>query len=327
MFIDKVRIRVEAGKGGDGVIAWTREKFRPKGGPCGGNGGVGGSVIIQATSNQFDLGRYRNQQIFKANSGANGTIACRQGESADDIILLVPMGTIVSDALTQEVLADLGTHGEQFVVCKGGRGGLGNNFFKNSYNPAPMKCTPGKPGEGKEVVLELKLIADVGFVGFPNAGKSTLLNALTAAKVKVADYPFTTLAPNLSYIEWEDFTRTFIADIPGIIEGASHGRGLGFQFLKHIDRTKSLLFVLDASQEAPKAQYDILLRELEAYNPELLGKPKIVVLNKADLVESSVIDHLKKEFPTDVALVAISALMQENLQSLKDLLSKQIAPR
>jgi GTP-binding protein len=321
MFIDKVRIRVEAGKGGDGVIAWTREKFRPKGGPCGGNGGVGGSVIIQATSNQFDLGRYRNQQIFRAQSGANGAIACRQGESADDITLLVPMGTIIYDAETGEVLADLGTHGEQYVVCKGGRGGLGNNFFKNSYNPAPMKCTPGKPGEAKEVVLELKLIADVGFVGFPNAGKSTLLNALTAAKVKVADYPFTTLAPNLSYIEWEDFTRTFIADIPGIIEGASNGRGLGFQFLKHIDRTKSLLFVLDASQEAPKAQYDILIKELEAYNPELLTKPKIVVLNKADLVEEETILALSSLFPTEVQTVVISALMKENLDSLKQLLS------
>lgn len=321
MFIDKVRIRVEAGKGGDGVIAWTREKFRPKGGPCGGNGGVGGSVIIQATSNQFDLGRYRNQQIFRAQSGANGAIACRQGESADDITLLVPMGTIIYDAETGEVLADLGTHGEQYVVCKGGRGGLGNNFFKNSYNPAPMKCTPGKPGEAKEVVLELKLIADVGFVGFPNAGKSTLLNALTAAKVKVADYPFTTLAPNLSYIEWEDFTRTFIADIPGIIEGASNGRGLGFQFLKHIDRTKSLLFVLDASQEAPKAQYDILIKELEAYNPELLTKPKIVVLNKADLVEEETISALSSLFPTEVQTVVISALMKENLDSLKQLLS------
>jgi GTP-binding protein len=301
MFIDKVRIRVEAGKGG--------------------NGGVGGSVIIQATSNQFDLGRYRNQQIFRAQSGANGAIACRQGESADDITLLVPMGTIIYDAETGEVLADLGTHGEQYVVCKGGRGGLGNNFFKNSYNPAPMKCTPGKPGEAKEVVLELKLIADVGFVGFPNAGKSTLLNALTAAKVKVADYPFTTLAPNLSYIEWEDFTRTFIADIPGIIEGASNGRGLGFQFLKHIDRTKSLLFVLDASQEAPKAQYDILIKELEAYNPELLTKPKIVVLNKADLVEEETILALSSLFPTEVQTVVISALMKENLDSLKQLLS------
>lgn len=321
MFIDKVRIRTEAGKGGDGVIAWTREKFRPKGGPCGGNGGVGGSVIIQATSNQFDLGRYRNQQIFRAQSGANGAIACRQGESADDIILLVPMGTIIYDAETQEVLADLGAHGEQFVVCKGGRGGLGNNFFKNSYNPAPMRCTPGKPGEAKEIILELKLIADVGFVGFPNAGKSTLLNALTAARVKVADYPFTTLAPNLSYIEWENFTRTFIADIPGIIEGASNGRGLGFQFLKHIDRTKSLLFVLDASQEAPRAQYDILVKELEAYNPELLTKPKIVVLNKADLVEEETICELSSSFPTEVQTVVISALMKENLDSLKQLLS------
>jgi GTP-binding protein len=231
------------------------------------------------------------------------------------------MGTIIYDAETQEVLADLGVHGEQFVVCKGGRGGLGNNFFKNSYNPAPMKCTPGKPGESKEVVLELKLIADVGFVGFPNAGKSTLLNALTAAKVKVADYPFTTLAPNLSYIEWENFTRTFIADIPGIIEGASNGRGLGFQFLKHIDRTKSLLFVLDASQEAPKAQYDILLKELEAYNPELLTKPKIVVLNKVDLVDEETISLLTSLFPTDVKTVVISALMKENLDSLKQLLS------
>jgi GTP-binding protein len=321
MFIDKVRIRTEAGKGGDGVIAWTREKFRPKGGPCGGNGGVGGSVIIQATSNQFDLGRYRNQQIFRAQSGANGAIACRQGESAEDIILLVPMGTIIYDAETKEVLADLGVHGEQFVVCKGGRGGLGNNFFKNSYNPAPMRCTPGKPGEAKEILLELKLIADVGFVGFPNAGKSTLLNALTAARVKVADYPFTTLAPNLSYIEWEDFTRTFIADIPGIIEGASNGRGLGFQFLKHIDRTKSLLFVLDASHEAPRAQYDVLIKELEAYNPELLTKPKIVVLNKADLITQEAMQEALSSFPNEVHTVVISALMKENLDSLKQLLS------
>lgn len=321
MFIDKVRIRTEAGKGGDGVIAWTREKFRPKGGPCGGNGGVGGSVIIQATSNQFDLGRYRNQQIFRAQSGANGAIACRQGESAEDIILLVPMGTIIYDAETQAVLADLGVHGEQFVVCKGGRGGLGNNFFKNSYNPAPMRCTPGKPGEAKEIILELKLIADVGFVGFPNAGKSTLLNALTAARVKVADYPFTTLAPNLSYIEWEDFTRTFIADIPGIIEGASNGRGLGFQFLKHIDRTKSLLFVLDASHEAPRAQYDVLIKELEAYNPELLSKPKVVVLNKADLITQEAMQEALSSFPNEVHTVVISALMKENLDSLKQLLS------
>ncbi|MFZ4773621.1 MAG: GTPase ObgE [Chlamydiia bacterium] len=322
MFIDKVRIRVEAGKGGDGVIAWTREKYRPRGGPCGGNGGVGGSVIIQATSNQFDLGRYRNQQIFRAHHGANGQGACRQGESADDITLLVPLGTIVYDAETKEALADLSTHGEQFVVCKGGRGGIGNNFFKNSYNPAPMKCTPGRAGEAKDVLLELKLIADVGFVGFPHAGKSTLLNALTAARVKVADYPFTTLAPNLSYIQWEDFTRTFIADIPGIIEGASNGRGLGFQFLKHIDRTKSLLFVLDSSQENPKNQYEILVRELEAYNPELLRKPKIVVLNKADLVDSSDMETIVSSFPAEVKAFPISALLSENLDSVKELLAR-----
>ncbi len=322
MFIDKVRICVEAGKGGDGVVAWTREKYRPRGGPCGGNGGVGGSVIIQATSNQFDLGRYRNQQIFKAKNGANGAGACRQGESADDITLLVPMGTIIYDASNMEVLADLSFHGEQFVVCKGGRGGIGNNFFKNSYNPAPMKCTPGTLGDTKEILLELKLIADVGFVGFPNAGKSTLLNALTAAKVKVADYPFTTLAPNLSYIEWENFQRTFIADIPGIIEGASNGRGLGFQFLKHIDRTKSLLFVLDSSQEEPKKQYEVLLRELETYNPELLAKPKIVVLNKADLIEPEAMDSLKGQFLGIANTFPISALHKLNLNELKACLSQ-----
>jgi GTP-binding protein len=322
MFIDKVRIRVEAGKGGDGVIAWTREKFRPKGGPCGGNGGVGGSVIVQATSNQFDLGRYKNQQIFRASPGSNGGIACRQGQSADDIILLVPMGTIVYDAQTEEVLADLSQHGEQYVVCKGGRGGLGNNFFKNPYNPAPMKCTPGKAGEAKEIIFELKLIADIGFVGFPNAGKSTLLNALTAAKVKVADYPFTTLAPNLSYIEWEDFTRTFIADIPGIIEGASNGRGLGFQFLKHIDRTSRLLFVIDAAAENPKEQYNVLLKELESYNPELTTKPQIVVLNKIDLIEQETLDQVLKEFPSRIDVVAISAAEKLRLEDLRKLLTK-----
>jgi GTPase len=323
MFIDRVILDLFAGKGGNGVVAWRREKYIPKGGPCGGNGGKGGSVILMADTQTYSLEWFRNRRILKAENGQPGASNSRQGRNGKNLILKVPCGTLVKNTVTGEILHDFTQDQEEWILCKGGKGGRGNETFKTPTHQAPNICTEGTPGESIQVELELKLIADVGLVGFPNAGKSTLISALAQVRVKIAPYPFTTLQPNIGFLQREDYSRIYIADIPGIIEGAHRNRGLGFEFLRHIERTKLLLFVLDASGidgRNPVEDYRVLRDELTAYNPELLQRPYFVILNKIDAEES--VEHIqqfRKEFPLDPSRVfEISALSGDGVASLKD---------
>ncbi|NGX58799.1 MAG: GTPase Obg [Chlamydiae bacterium] len=294
MFTDQITVQLIAGKGGNGIVAWRREKYIPKGGPTGGNGGRGGSLIIQTDAQYFNLDWYRNRKQIVAENGRIGGPNKRQGRKGKDVVIKVPCGTLVKNVETGELIADLTEDGEKVQICEGGRGGRGNETFKSPTNRAPNYCTPGKPGETATVELELKLIADVGLVGFPNAGKSTLMRALTRVNVKAAPYPFTTLRPNIGFFTTKNYERIFIADIPGIIAGASDNRGLGMEFLRHIERTKLLIFMLDASGidgRNPYDDYQVLIKEIEAYNPLILKKPTLVVLNKIDDDESA--EHLR----------------------------------
>lgn len=328
MFVDRVTIDLAAGRGGDGAVAWIRLKFIPKGGPCGGNGGKGGSVILRANINVPSLDWYRNRKILKATSGQPGGKNLCSGRNGEDLILEVPCGTLVKEIGTGEILHDLTEHGQEVVICKGGKGGRGNDSFKTPTNRAPNQYTPGTPGEELQVELELKLIADVGLIGFPNAGKSTLITQLTDVKVKVAPYPFTTLSPNIGYILNKDHTRTYIADIPGIIKGAHLNKGLGFEFLRHIERTKLLLFVLDASGidgRDPSSDFKVLREELKSYNPELLKRPYLVALNKID--DDAALEHLEKfaeDFPKEKPF-QISALTKEGLSQLSEHIQAKVA--
>lgn len=321
MFIDRVTVELIAGKGGNGVVAWRREKYIPKGGPTGGNGGKGGSIILRADVQAFSLDGFRNRRILKAENGRPGGANCQQGRSGKDLVLSLPCGTLVKDVETGNILHDFTVDGDEFVICKGGKGGRGNDSFKTPTNRAPNQATPGKEGETCRVELELKLIADVGLVGFPNAGKSTLISALANIRVKIAAYPFTTLQPNLGFIQLKDLSRIYIADIPGIIEGAHRNKGLGFEFLRHVERTKLLLYILDASGidgRTPAEDYRVLRDELEAYNPELLDRPSIIVLNKIDTDESheNIKAFIKKYPKLKSQLIQASALSGEGLPEL-----------
>jgi len=321
MFVDRVFIQFSAGKGGNGVVAWRREKFIPKGGPAGGNGGKGGSIILQADTQISSLDWFRHRRLIKAENGAAGGGNCRQGRTGQDLILKVPCGTLVKDGNSGEVLHDFTQDGEKWVLCKGGRGGRGNDSFKTPTNRAPNQYTEGTLGEQCYIELELKLIADVGLVGFPNAGKSTLISTLAGLRVKVAAYPFTTLQPNLGFIELDNYKRIYLADIPGIIEGASQNRGLGLEFLRHIERTKLLIYILDASGidgRTPSHDFRILREEMGVYNPELLERPYLVALNKIDTEESREhIEHFRRDyqFPPHT-LFEISAAYGEGLEAL-----------
>lgn len=321
MFVDRALVQFSAGKGGNGVVAWRREKFIPKGGPAGGNGGKGGSIILEADTEISSLDWFRHRRLIKAENGASGGGNCRQGRNGKDLILKVPCGTLVKDGNSGIVLHDFTESGERWTLCKGGRGGRGNDSFKTPTNRAPNQWTEGTPGEECFIELELKLIADVGLVGFPNAGKSTLISSLAGLRVKVAAYPFTTLQPNLGFIELDNYKRIYLADIPGIIEGASQNRGLGLEFLRHIERTKLLIFILDASGidgRTPSHDFRILREEIQAYNPELLERPYLVALNKIDTEESRA--HISQfyedySFPADT-LFEISAAYGEGLELL-----------
>ncbi|MCS7278775.1 MAG: GTPase ObgE [Thermodesulfobacteriaceae bacterium] len=284
-FIDQVKILVKAGNGGSGCISFRREKYVPRGGPDGGDGGDGGDVILMADSQIHTLYDFYHQTHFRAENGKHGMGKKMKGRDGEDLVLKVPVGTIVKDAVTQEVLGDLTKHGQTLVVAKGGKGGKGNAHFATPTRQAPRMAEPGKPGEEKWLILELKLIADVGLVGFPNAGKSTLLSRISAAKPKIADYPFTTLEPNLGVVRlWEGYTFV-VADLPGLIEGAHKGLGLGHEFLKHIERTRVLLYVLDLLREKEAIKdFLVLKEELRLYNPKLLEKPYLIALNKVDLI-------------------------------------------
>ncbi len=317
MFTDRVIIKFKAGRGGNGVIAWTRGKFIPKGGPCGGNGGKGGSIYIETTNDLFSLDQFRNTHLIKADNGAEGGANCRTGRSGPDKTIRVPCGTLVKNAKTGELIADLVENKASFELCRGGKGGLGNDRFKTPTNRTPRKCTPGHEGTQVDIELELKLIADIGFVGLPNAGKSTLLSAITPNKVKIGDYPFTTLKPNLSYIEFDDYSRIFLADIPGIIKDAHEGRGLGLEFLRHIERSEVLVYVIDVSA-SPDDDYLLLQNELREYDPSLLERPSIICLNKSDLLED---DHIIEEFKErhskeNTKIHAISAREKSSLPDL-----------
>jgi GTP-binding protein len=289
--VDEAEIQVIAGNGGNGCVGFRREKFIPLGGPDGGDGGGGGSVWLVADENLNTLVDFRHQRMFKAQRGENGMGRQMYGKAGEDLVVTVPVGTVVTNVETDEVIGDLTRHGDRLLVAQGGKGGLGNMHFKSSVNRAPRKALPGLPGEQRQLKLELKLLADVGLLGFPNAGKSTLIRAVSAATPKVADYPFTTLYPNLGVVSVEPHRSFVIADIPGLIEGAADGAGLGAQFLRHLQRTRLLLHVVDlAPMEGgvegvtPTDQVRAIERELERHDPELLAKPRWLVLNKADLL-------------------------------------------
>ena len=320
MFVDRVKIEVSAGNGGDGAVAWIRAKYIPKGGPCGGDGGKGGSIILKTSTHQSSLDWFRNRKLIKAQDGDKGGSNLCSGKNGEDLILQVPCGTLVKDVNTGEILFDLTEPHVEVVLCKGGKGGKGNDHFKTPTNRAPYQFTPGELGEELEVEFELKLIADVGLVGYPNAGKSTLINQLGQLDVKTAAYPFTTLLPNIGFFEPAPEKRIYIADIPGIIEGAHENRGLGLEFLKHIERTRLLLFILDASGIDGREAADdlkVLRNELLSYNEELMKKPYLIVLNKVDEeISSEHIAHFTKSFPKE-KFYLISAKEGLGLDELK----------
>ena len=331
MFTDRVKCQLRAGKGGNGVVAWRREKYIPKGGPAGGNGGKGGSVIFQADTQVHSLEALRYRRLLKAESGVQGGANQRQGRNGKDLIFKVPCGTLVKNAKTGELLFDIVNDQEEVLICRGGKGGRGNVTFKTPTNRAPNQQTDGLYGEELEVELELKLIADIGLVGFPNAGKSTLISSLSHVKVKIAPYPFTTLVPNLGYVDFADYSRILIADIPGIIRGAHENRGLGFEFLRHIERTKMLMYVVDASGidgRHPLEDLKVLQHELGAYNSEMTEKPFLVVLNKMD---EEISEEFAKEFregyPFDPStLFEVSALNKNGLPTLLEALHARLSP-
>jgi len=283
-FVDYATISVRSGKGGAGAMSFRHEKFAPKGGPDGGDGGRGGSVIIEGDGQLYTLLDLRYNRHHYAEKGASGKSANKTGKDGDDIILRVPVGTLVMDAGTGENLGEIREAGHRLVLAQGGRGGKGNTFFKTSTHQAPRYAQPGEPGEEREVSLELKLMADVGLVGFPNAGKSTLVSSLSAARPRIADYPFTTLVPSLGVVYVGEYESFIMADIPGIIEGAHEGKGLGLRFLKHIERNAVLLFLIPVTDEDPASSYETLVGELQSFNPELLEKPRMVALTKIDLL-------------------------------------------
>lgn len=324
-FIDKAKIKISSGKGGNGVVAWRREKFVDKGGPAGGDGGKGGSVYLIADEGLSTLLDFTFRSIFKADNGENGFKKSMHGKSAKDLYLKVPVGTIVKDLKTDSIIADL-THNKQTVlVAKGGRGGRGNTHFCTPQNRAPQYCEPGEPGIERNLQLELKLIADVGLLGLPNAGKSTFISRMSSAKPKIADYPFTTIIPNLGVVRKSTGDGYVIADIPGLIEGASEGVGLGHDFLRHVERCRFLLHIVDGTEEDPINNYKIINKELEKYSEKLAKLFQIVAINKIDAIEPERLEELKQEFQKlGVEVFCISAVTGQNLDSLKHELENKV---
>ena len=320
-FTDYVKVYVRSGNGGKGSTHLHREKFVEKGGPDGGDGGRGGNIIIRGNKNLWTLIHFKFQQHFKADHGTDGGANRSTGADGADVYLEVPLGTMVKDALTGEVLFEITTDKEEKIALKGGKGGLGNWHFRTSTNQTPRYAQPGIQGEERELLLELKVLADVGLVGFPNAGKSTLLSVMTSAKPKIADYPFTTLKPNLGIVQYRDFQSFVIADIPGIIEGASEGKGLGHYFLRHIERNSVLLFLIPADSPNIVEEYHILLNELKKYNVELLDKQRIVAISKADLLDGELKELIEKEIYSaslGVSFCFISSVTEQGILQLKD---------
>jgi len=323
MSFDEATIHVRSGDGGAGLVHFRREKFVPRGGPSGGDGGRGGDVYLVVKPTLNTLIAFSRQSHFRAENGAPGGPSNKTGRSADDLLIEVPPGTMVRDAATGALLADLTQPGQRVLVARGGRGGRGNARFATSTNQAPRIAEKGEPGEGRTLHLELKLLADVGLVGFPNAGKSTLLSVLSAAKPKIADYPFTTLEPNLGIVAYRDNQSFVMADIPGIIEGAAEGRGIGLRFLRHIERNSVLLFMIPADSSDIKADYAVLLGELEQYNPELLDKQRLLAITKCDLLDEQLMDEMRQDLP-DIPSVFISSVSGLGLTTLKDQLWERL---
>ncbi|MBO7379225.1 MAG: GTPase ObgE [Bacteroidales bacterium] len=319
-FVDYVTIYCRSGKGGRGCSHLHRAKYIPKGGPDGGDGGKGGSVILHGNRNYWTLLHLRFQRHVFATDGQAGGENKSFGKDGQDAVIEVPVGTVVYDAETGEYLTEITADDQRITLLKGGRGGLGNWHFRTSTNQAPRYAQPGEPCQERRIVLELKLLADVGLVGFPNAGKSTLLSAVSAAKPKIADYPFTTMEPNLGLVPYRDNRSFVIADIPGIIEGASEGKGLGLRFLRHIERNSTLLFMIPADSQDIRKDYQILLNELGTYNPEMLDKQRLLAITKCDMLDNELIDEMRQELPEGVPTVFISAVAGMGLDELKDML-------
>ena len=319
-FIDYVKIFCASGHGGAGSMHLHRAKYVPKGGPDGGDGGRGGHIILRANPQFWTLIHLKYRKHVKAENGASGSGGLRTGKNGEDLILEVPVGTVAKDAETEEVLFEMMEPGQERILCKGGRGGLGNNNFKTATNQTPRYAQPGEEGQEGWFILELKLLADVGLVGFPNAGKSTLLAAITAAKPKIANYAFTTLEPNLGIVKYYDDQSFVMADIPGIIEGAHEGKGIGIRFLRHIERNSVLLFMVSAEEDDIAAGYRTLLNELEEYNPELLDKERVLAITKCDLIDKEIESQIEPTLPKGIPHVFISSISGEGLKELKDML-------
>ena len=323
-FIDYVKILCRSGKGGAGSRHFHRAKYVPKGGPDGGDGGRGGHIILRGNRNLWTLLHLRYQRHVFATNGESGGAGRSFGRDGEDRIIEVPIGTTVFDADTGEFLCEVTEDGQEVKLLRGGKGGLGNWHFATSTNRAPRYAQPGQPAIEKAVVLELKLLGDVGLVGFPNAGKSTLLSTISAAKPKIADYPFTTMEPSLGIVSYRDGKSFVMADIPGIIEGASEGRGLGLRFLRHIERNAVLLFMVSAATDSIKHDYEVLLHELREFNPELSDKSRILAVTKADMLDDELKEELSKELPDDLPTLFISSVTGEGITELKDLLWREI---
>ncbi|MDA7549723.1 GTPase ObgE [Flavobacteriaceae bacterium] len=320
-FVDYVKMHLTSGKGGQGSAHLRREKYIPKGGPDGGDGGRGGHVILRANPNLWTLYHLKFKRHYKAGHGGAGSKQTSTGADGEDIIIEVPLGTVVRDSENQNIILEITEKEQEFIIAAGGKGGLGNDHFKSSTNQTPRYAQPGLDGVEVNITLELKVLADVGLVGFPNAGKSTLLSVVTAAKPKIANYEFTTLKPNLGIVEYRDHQTFVMADIPGIIEGAAEGKGLGHYFLRHIERNSTLLFLIPADADDIKKQYDILLDELRRYNPEMLDKDRLIAISKCDMLDDELQAEMKQELDKDfkdIPYLFFSAVAQKGLIELKD---------
>jgi GTP-binding protein len=323
-FVDYVKIHAASGKGGKGSVHLHREKFITKGGPDGGDGGRGGHIIIRANKGMWTLLHLKHRKHLKAEHGGHGSKSRSTGKDGDDVYIDVPLGTIVRNAETDEILFEITHDGEEVILAEGGMGGRGNWHFKSSTNQTPRYAQPGVDGIEDWFQLELKVLADVGLVGFPNAGKSTLLSVITAAKPKIADYAFTTLKPNLGIVKYRGYKTFVMADIPGIIEGAHEGKGLGHRFLRHIERNSTLLFLIPADSDDINKEYEILLNELKQHNPELLDKERLLVISKSDMLDDELQEELEKEIPDTIQHLFISSVAQKGLTELKDKLWKML---
>ena len=321
-FVDYVKIYCRSGKGGRGSSHFRREKYIPKGGPDGGDGGRGGHIYLRGNRNYWTLLHLKFERHIMATNGESGSAKRSSGKDGQDRVIEVPCGTVVYDAETGEYICDVTEDGQQVMLLKGGRGGLGNVNFKSATNQAPRYSQPGEPAQERTVILQLKLLADVGLVGFPNAGKSTLLSVVSAAKPKIANYPFTTLEPNLGIVSYRDNRSFVMADIPGIIEGASEGKGLGLRFLRHIERNSLLLFMVPADTDDIRKENEILSNELAQFNPDLLDKPRVLAITKSDLLDEELIEALSEDLPEGIPHIFISAVAQLGITELTGLLWK-----